>query len=318
MTLDLVVPTYNRSWLLKKTLASVEAAEKPENLRVTLVVVDNNSPDDTAEVVHTHQQQASVPVVYVQERKQGLSHARNAGISASTADLVGFIDDDEELHPLWFQVVAREFSDPDLQFIGGPYLANWVCEIPDWLPPGYPSVIGAIPPKPRSVFSKEFGANLMGGNAVIRRSVFDKIGMYAPHLGRSSKGLLSEEDAEFYRRLESAGMKGMYVPDLAIHHYIDPKRLTRTYHRRWVYWRAVSQGLLDRELREPVPYLAGIPRYRYGKALRAVLSMPGHRIGPQGKGRAFADELTLWDMAGFVYGKFFFDAKTYYAEQQKS
>ena len=41
-----------------------------------------------------------------------------------------------------------------------------------------------------------------------------------PRLGRGAKGLLSDEDAEFYRRLRAADIHGMYVPDLAMYHYI--------------------------------------------------------------------------------------------------
>lgn len=315
MTLDVVVPTYNRSALLRKTLDSFLNAERPAGLDVTVCVIDNNSPDDTADVVQEYEAKSTLPIRYIHEKKQGLSNARNAGILASSADLVGFIDDDEEIHPDWLKIVAHEFADPTIQFIGGPYLPNWVSPVPDWLPPGYPAVIGEIPPKPRAVFDEQFSGNLMGGNAVLRRALFDQVGMYAPHLGRSNKGLLSEEDAELYGRLRKAGIKGLYVPELAIYHYIAPSRLTRTYHRRWVLWRAVSKGLLDREKREPVTYLAGVPRYKIGVAVRSLLAIPKHRVGPKGKAQAFADELKLWDLAGFFYGKFLFRAQSYYAER---
>ena len=313
MKLDVVVPTYNRSRLLTATLKSFFDASIPDGLNVTLIVIDNNSSDDTAAVVRGIQAEATLPLVYVLETKQGLSHARNAGIARADGDLIGFIDDDEEIEPNWFEVVAREFADPTTEFIGGPYLPNWAAPAPDWLPPGYHAAIGAVPPKPRSVFSKEFGANLMGGNAVIRRSVFDKVGVYSTRLGRSGKGLLSEEDAEFYRRLEAAGVCGIYVPDLAIRHYIAPERLTRSYHRRWAYWRAVSQGILDRELREPVTYLFGIPRHRIGRALRSLVALPKHSAAKDGKGHAFADELAVWDLVGFIYGKHFVNIDRLYA-----
>ncbi|HLI76787.1 MAG TPA: glycosyltransferase [Acidobacteriaceae bacterium] len=316
MKLDVVVPTYNRSGLLQKTLASLFQATVPPGLDVSVLVIDNNSPDDTAEMVQRLQAETTLPLRYIPERKQGLSHARNAGIAASSADLIGFIDDDEEIDATWYSVVAREFADPSVHFIGGPYLPNWVTPVPDWLPPGYHAAIGAIPPKPRSLFGKSLGANLMGGNAVIRREVFSTVGTYAPHLGRSSKGLLSEEDAEFYRRLDGAGMKGIYVPDLLIYHFIAPDRLTRTYHRRWVLWRAISQGLLDRELPEAVPYFGGVPRYKIGKAIRSLLTMPAHRLQKGGKGQAFADELASWDLAGFIYGKHFFKMEEYYSEKK--
>ncbi len=313
MTLDVVLPTYKRAVLLRKALQSLLRAPVPEGLSVSVIVVDNNSGDDTEALVREIAATAKLPVRYVLERKQGLSNARNGGVAASTADLVGFIDDDEQVESHWFTVVAREFADPALDFIGGPYLADWVCPVPDWLPPGFHSVIGAIPPKPRAPFKEASGANLMGGNAVMRRKVFDQVGLYAPHLGRSSKGLLSEEDAEFYRRLQKAQLRGIYVPDLTILHYIAPNRLTRTYHRRWVYWRGISQGLADRDHRENVPYLLGAPRYKLGRAFRALLSWP-LRFLRRNKAQAFAEELAIWDLAGFLYGKYRFRASDFYAD----
>lgn len=311
MKLDVVVPTYNRSKLMRAAVESLLRAPVPEGLDVTIYVVDNNSKDDTAEVVEQLKKGAALPVRYLFETKQGLSHSRNCGIAAGSGELVGFIDDDEEIEENWYRVIAREFANPTTQFIGGPYLGNWVSPQPDWLPPGYHAAIGVIPPKPRAVFSKEFGANLMGGNAVIRRSVFEQIGTYSPRLGRSGKGLLSEEDAEFFRRLDAAQIRGIYVPDLAIYHYIAPERLTRRYHRKWAYWRAVSQGVLDRDLRQPVKYLCGVPRYRIGRAIQGLFRLPLHLLQRK-KGEAFASELAMWDLAGFVHGKHVIRIENYY------
>ena len=313
MRLDVVVPTYNRSHLLRATLNSLLRAPVPAALEVTLLVVDNNSADDTPAVVEEIRAGANLPLQYVLEKKQGLSNARNAGITAATGDLIGFIDDDEEIDAEWYNIIAREFADPSVQFIGGPYLPNWVTPIPDWLPPGYHAAIGAIPPKPRAVFDRDFNGILLGGIAVLGRGVFEEVGMYAPHLGRSGKGLLSEEDAEFCERVKGAGITGMYVPDLAIHHYIAPERLTRSYHRRWAYWRAVSQGVLDRELKEPVTYMLGIPRHRIGRALRGLCAIPHQLLSKDGKGRAFANELAVWDLMGFVHGKHFARIEGLYA-----
>lgn len=312
MKLDVVVPTYNRSRLLRAALSSLLRATVPEGLQVAILVVDNNSVDDTAAVVEEMQADAPLRVRYVRETKQGLSHSRNRGISEGDGDLIGFIDDDEEVAQSWYQVIAREFADRSTEFVGGPYLANWVSPVPDWLPPGYHAVIGAVPPKPRSLFDEDFDANLMGGNAVVRRSVFEQIGPYSTKLGRGGKGLLSEEDAEFCRRLKKHSIRGVYVPDLVIYHYIAPERLTRSYHRRWAYWRAVSQGILDREHKEPVSYLFGIPRHRIGRAIRSLLSIPSHMLKKNGKGHVFADELATWDLIGFIHGKHFANVEKLY------
>ena len=314
MKLDVVIPTYNRSRLLRAALESLLRAPVPPGLEVTIYVADNNSKDDTAAAVAELQRDATIPVRHVLETRQSSSHARNAGIAAGTGDLVGFIDDDEQIEATWYEVIASEFADPNTFFIGGPCLPNWVSPVPDWLPPGYHSVIGAIPPKPRAPYDDRFPGILNGGNAVLRRDVFDIVGTYSTRLGRTGQGLLSEEDAELYRRIRAAGVHGTYVPELVILHYIAPERLTRSYHRRWAYWRAVSQGILDREVREPVTYLFGVPRHHIGRAARSLLSIPRDRLRKGGKGRAFADELAVWDLVGFVYGKHFANVQKLYAK----
>jgi len=318
LTLDVVVPTYNRSALLRKTIQSLLSAPVPEGLDVTIIVVDNNSKDDTRDVVLTMQAGAKLSVEYVQQPLQGLSHARNAGIGAGKGDLVGVIDDDEEVQEDWYKTVAREFGDPETQFIGGPYLPNCEIDLPDWLPPGYNGVIGIVEARPRQPFGESFPGNLQGGNAVFRREVFERVGLYDVHLGRAGKGLLSEEDAEFYRRLLAAGLRGFHVPDLAIYHYIPATRLTRRYYRRWCFWRGVSQGIADKKQRENVRYLFTIPRYRVMRGIDGVFDIPRNIFSRSASGKSFARELSFWGLLGFVYGKHFIKIGSYYADQTKT
>lgn len=312
MTLDVVVPTYNRSALLRKTILSLLRAWRPKDLGITIIVVDNNSSDDTRDVVRELQQDASLPLRYVLEATQGSSAARNAGIAHGQGELVGFVDDDEEIEGGWFLTIAREFAQPSIEFIGGPCLLNREVQLPDWMPPGYHAAVGVIIAKSRSPYGPNHNGILNGGNAVLRRTVFDRIGVFSPRLGRSAKNLLSEEDADLFRRLQAAGLQGTYVPELIIFHHLHEHRLTRGYHRRWAYWRAVSQGVLDREIRETVSYFLGVPRYKIGRAFRGLLQLPNDRFAKGNKAFAFADELACWDLAGFIYGKYFFNEPRHY------
>ncbi len=316
LKLDVVVPTYNRSHLLSLALDSLLRAPVPPGLEVCLYVADNNSTDDTRALVEAKRQTASLPIVYVPASVQGCSAAKNAGILAGSGDIVAFIDDDEEIDSEWYRVLLREFAAPDILFIGGPYLPNWICAAPGWMPAGYNAVIGAVPPKPRAVIDDSFGGNLMGGNCALRRSVFERVGLYDPRLGRSAKGLLSDEDAEFFGRVRRAGLKGLYVPDLAIHHYIAPERLTKRYYRRWVYWRAVSLGSQARGAPEPVPQLGGVPRYRIGRALRGLVDYPRLRWIKRSAGEAFSGVLAICELAGFIYGRHFARMESFYREKK--
>jgi hypothetical protein len=107
----------------------------------------------------------------------------------------------------------------------------------------------------------------------------------------------------------------MYVPDLIIYHYIPTARLTRNYHRRWSYWRAVSQGIADKDGREPVAYVLGVPRYKIGRAIKGLTSIPRRLVSAKRAGQNFADELAVWDLLGFIHGRHFARIDKYYAEQ---
>ena len=303
-SLDVIIPTYNRSTLLSLALGSLLRAHRPDAWHITLVVVDNNSTDDTRAVVEAIAHTATLPVRYLRESRQSSSSARNTGILASQADFLGFIDDDEQVDDQWFEIIAREFADPATDFIGGPYYADPDLDLPDWLPCDYPAVIGIMQPRPRGVFGSTFTGNLNGGNSVFRRHIFEQVGLYSTELGRGARALLSEEDAELYGRVRAQGYNGIFVPDLVIVHHIPPDRLTVRYHRKWCFWRGVSQGLLARRhQREPVRHLLGIPRYRIGRSARAMVLLAQPLSGHSSAHRLNA-ELGIWDLAGYFYGRF--------------
>src|SRR5262245_28131489 len=106
MQLDVVIPTYNRSVLLRKALASLLNARIPPSLEVRITVVDNNSTDDTRDVILAEQERTNGRVSYVFEKRQGRSPALNAGVAATTGSHVGFIDDDEEVDPSWYEQIV--------------------------------------------------------------------------------------------------------------------------------------------------------------------------------------------------------------------
>jgi glucosyl-dolichyl phosphate glucuronosyltransferase len=310
MNLDVLIPTYNRSELLKRTLDSLVKARVPAGLSVRVTVVDNNSKDETREVVESYIERYGSLFNYLFEGQQGRSAALNAGIAATDGELIGMIDDDEEIDESWCARAHSAFSTSDIDFISGSCKPRWGGEQPPWLPKDYPAVIGWIETGDEvKVYGENYDGVLMGGNAVIRRSMLKKVGNYSTSLGRKGNRLLSVEDEDMTERLLAAGARGLYLPDLVIYHYIPPERLTKRYHRRWCFWRAVSLGVRDREHRAPVTYLLGVPRHLYGSAARGLLKAARFaRRGTVDPAQRFSGELAMWDLAGFFYGKHFYKA----------
>ena len=307
MQLDVVLPTYNRHQLLKLTLESLQAAEIPNGLTVSVTVVDNNSTDMTRETVESYRPGFCGRLQYLFEKKQGRSYALNAGITSTSGDLIGMIDDDEQVDRAWFTRIYEMFSTGEVDFIGGPYIPRWGgITPPPWLPHHHGGVIGVVDGGSQHIFGTSH-AGLMGGNAVISRAMLQKVGLYSTTLGRKRERPLADEDTDMYRRLLAAGAKGMYVPDLVIYHHIHPERLTKRYFRAWHFWRGVSSGLLDRKQPQVTPYVLGVPRHLFGGATRGFWRMLRRlpRLHKQ-SAALFSDELKFVDLVGFFYGKHFY------------
>ena len=307
---DLIVPTFNRSDLLARTLESIQRATIPEGVEVGVIVVDNNSsPAEAARNAALVAGLDDARFRLIVERRQGLSHARNAGLAVSHAEWVGFVDDDEQIDASWFVVASRLLAQDHIDFISGPYLPNWQSAPPAWLPAAagrYIAVIGWIDLTPTvKEFGRELDATAMGGNVAIKRRWFDAIGVYDTGLGRVKGRLLSSEDHDMHDRLVAAGARGFYVPELIIHHFIPSSRLTKKYHRHWAFWHGYSmQHLQQRGRPLDVPMLLGMPRYLVGNVLRSLPRLAGGLLtGGQRSPRGFALELDLIEVIGRLYAQ---------------
>jgi GT2 family glycosyltransferase len=309
MRLDLIIATHCRSSLLRGAVESIMRADRPVGLQVQCLIVDNASTDDTAEVARDLCGRYAPAVKYVFEPQGGKSQALNTGIAVTTGELVGMVDDDEELDPGWLSEVAAAFKDPAVDFVGGPYVPRWAEHPPEWVPQQYLGAVGwAENGHDPAQFGRSFPGILKGGNAVIRRSILERVGGYATHLGPTPEyRLMSCEDEDMYFRLLGVGARGVYLPQMVVYHHVGGERLTRSYFRRWCFWRGVSQGLRDRETRAPVPRVLGVPRWILGVAarslgarMRAWLRLSSHD---------FSEELAMWDLVGFFYGRHFHRAR---------
>jgi glycosyltransferase involved in cell wall biosynthesis len=257
---SIVLATYNRAASLQKTLKCFSALVYPPDLTWELLVVDNNSSDDTREVIEKFVKDAKFTVRYMFEGQQGRSAALNSGIAAAAGGIIAFTDDDVLLHSEWLRNLARAFERFECAAVGGRIVPLWEQPKPDWL-----EMDGQ-----QAVVNFELGEEFteihfppMGANSAFRREIFAKYGLFRLDLGVSgSKHTVTCDDTEFGYRLLRGKERIMYCPDAIVYHPVDPKRTTKKYFLDWYFYNGVSltrtAGLPDFGV-----FYFGVPRWLY-------------------------------------------------------
>ena len=93
---SVVICTYNGESRLPALLDRLRSQRTPNSLTWEILIVDNNSSDQTAQCIYTHQQHwpEQMALRYLFEPRQGLAYARRCAIQAADSELIGFLDDD--------------------------------------------------------------------------------------------------------------------------------------------------------------------------------------------------------------------------------
>jgi len=309
MTFSVVIATFNRAADLAATLASL-AGLRPRG-EWEAIVVDNNSTDGTRAVVETAAASFPVPLRYVFEREQGRSPALNAGIRLAAGDVIVTTDDDVRVDPDWLDRAADGLERLHCDYVGGRVLPIWGAAPPAWLPNRGGKHWAVIALLDYGAEPIEFGARVpLGVNMAFRREAFERAGLFDPGTGRKAGTLLGQEVREWCIRARAAGLRGFYVPELAVRHIIPASRLNKAYFRRWFYWRGISRAMLyekaglDMEAPEQttldfgtVPHVFGVPRYLYRKAAGSAAACIGAAVRRDAVA-AFEHELWVWFFAG--------------------
>ena len=312
MQFSVVIPTYNRADELRQTLASL--AELKVSGDWELIVVDNNSTDHTRQVVSDANRNFPVNLQYRFESEAGRSAALNNGITAARGEVIATTDDDVHVEHDWLDRAAEGLIKQQCNFVGGKVLPVWGGPRPAWLSDQggrHWSVIALLDYGSQPL---EFGKHRapLGVNLVFQREAFERAGLWNTKIGRKAGGLLGQEVREWMLRAREAGLKGVYIPEMVVHHRISKDRLSKRYFRRWFYWHGVSRAMLFQQhpidMQAPeetgldfmkVPMIFGVPRYMYRSQLRSMVAMLKDRL--RGKyASSFEDELALWFFIGVL------------------
>lgn len=218
MECSIIICTRDRASRLARTLQAFQALEVPADWRVELIIADNGSSDETANVV-INASHPTIEIRHVYVPRRGKSRAQNTALAVARGEALLFTDDDVVPAPNWLECMARPLVERRCEAVAGRILLSpelrrswqthmhgiWLADVP---------VLGADSPE------------LVGASMGIHRTVFGKIDGFDEELGPGASGF--GEETLLWMQMKEAGLRIAAVNDTFVTHQPDPSRLMRS------------------------------------------------------------------------------------------
>ncbi len=269
MRVSVVICTWSRCELLRETLESLRALAVPTGQAWELLVVNNNSPDATDDVIAEYRR--FLPLRRLFEPGIGLSRARNAATRSATGDLILFTDDDVRVDSEWMRAYL-EAADrwPDAGFLGGRIDPRFSPGVPQWVKRHQGALAGMLCLRDLGSVSRRLEPDEFpfGPNMAVRRESL-ALASFDERVGRKGKEQVRGSESSLFMRLQEQGVPGVWVPKAKVHHNVPPSRATLRYLWNYFHGSGRAQFRLDGVGGLPQPTPPSLPRV----VLRAVASM---------------------------------------------
>jgi glycosyltransferase involved in cell wall biosynthesis len=280
---SLVICCHNGAKRLPTTLAHL-TAQNPPGTPWEVLLVDNGSTDDTADVARACWQDGPAPLRIIDEPCVGVRHARARGLGEAKYPLVGFVDDDNWLHHDWLRVANEVMlSDSNLGAVGS--IRTPACEVP---PPAWfvdvHSLYAVLTDRELEQIERPVEYLLTAGLCV-RKAAWENLlknGFRHQLDGKTGRLLQGGgEDVELTRALLLSGWTLRTDARLRLRHFIPSHRLQWMYVRRLQRNYSASDVLLDAYSQYSLSLKPGLRRwlsdcwwYQCGKSLSNLAWRP--------------------------------------------
>ncbi|MGA9382790.1 MAG: hormogonium polysaccharide biosynthesis glycosyltransferase HpsE [Phormidium sp.] len=227
------IPTYNGEHRLPEVLDKLRSQLLPQNFSWEILVVDNNSTDNTAKVVEDYQQNWSknFPLRYCQEQQQGAGFARQKAIKEAKSELIGFLDDDNLPAENWL-ADAYNFAQkyPKAGAFGSQIHPLYEVEPPEKFQKIAPFL--AITERGEKPILYHPSSKLLPPSAglVVRKQAWlENVPSKLILTGRANGKMLTSEDLEVLSHIQQSKWEIWYNPAMEIYHKIPSWRLEKSY-----------------------------------------------------------------------------------------
>lgn len=228
MIITILIATRNHAQKLRTTLENLTRQSYEFGQFIT-VVVDNNSSDETPEVVAGFK--GKLPVRYIFEGKAGKNKALNRALSeVDLTDILVFTDDDIDPSPNWLREIAGcSLRNPNCSVFGGRIVPRWPkdAELPSWLcEPKYRSLIAGEHDRGDTEMPYGKDETPFGANFWVRREVFANGRRFNERIGPKPGRRIMGSESSFLIELQREGYEAIYYPSALVYHLVDKEVLS--------------------------------------------------------------------------------------------
>ncbi|KYC39423.1 glycosyl transferase [Scytonema hofmannii PCC 7110] len=227
------IPTYNGGNRLSELLERLQNQLNTQHFSWEIIVVDNNSTDNTATVIKNIQEDGMYPypLKYCFESKQGAAFARQRAVEEARGTLIGFLDDDNYPSLTW---VAEAYAFGQAHPKAGAYGSQIHGEFEIKPPENFEKIACFLAIIERGIEPHRYEPHMMvlppGAGLVVRKQVWCQTvpkRLVLNHKGKEA--LLASEDLEAVLHIQLGGWEIWYNPQMQIFHQIPAWRLQKEY-----------------------------------------------------------------------------------------
>jgi glycosyltransferase involved in cell wall biosynthesis len=249
MFVTVTIQTYNNADVLGRVLQGLGTLRCPDGADYEILVVDNNSDDETARVIERSRSGLGARLRRVFEPNQGLSYARNRAIAEARGEVICFLDDDALVDSNWLAGHIEVYREDERTVAaGGRVLLQWPVgwSRPGWLSADLDGYLSGVDlGQDRQVM--RYPRYPFGCNMSVRRRTAEQIHGFSVRLGRKKSSLISNEEKHFFHKIHRMGGQVIYTPDALVHHMVPMTRLGRRFFLRRGYAQGISNVIFQTE-----------------------------------------------------------------------
>jgi glucosyl-dolichyl phosphate glucuronosyltransferase len=239
MFVSIIIPTYNRSKLIGITLDSLLKQSYPKEL-FEILVVDNNSTDNTSTVIDEWIIKSEGRIRYFVEPRQGSHFARNGVVQHARGDLLYFTDDDMIADSNLLSGLVSIFKEnPNVGTATGRVIPKWEIEPPVWVKKYCTNGWLSLYDREEEIFISDDDFGVFSCHQAVRKEAFILAGGYNPDIVNGE--WLGDNETGLNIKIKSLGYQFAFIRSSVTQHMIPPHRMTQLYLNK----RFANQGNCD-------------------------------------------------------------------------